>query len=85
MQQGERVVRDVVSGLDARVWEGLAEKAITKMPKYKLAGESEKMFGDFAVLTSDPIAKPAGQLIEEKEQMQTFKENLLVGTSKLIG
>ena len=44
------------------MWDQVAEKAITKMPKYKLAGESEKMFDDFAVLTSNPIARPAGKI-----------------------
>lgn len=64
MQIGERVARDLVERLDGEVWDQLAEKAIAKMPKYKLANESEKMFGDFAVLTSNPIVRPAGKIIE---------------------
>lgn len=63
MQAGERVARDLVERLDGRVWDQLAEKAITKMPRYKLANESEKMFDDFAVLTSNPIARPPGKII----------------------
>ena len=69
MQAGERVARDLVEKIDRRVWDQLAEKAITKMPKYKLANESEKMFDDFAVLTSNPIARLPGKIIEEKEQL----------------
>lgn len=41
------------------------------------------MLNDFARLNSDGFVKSAGLIEEEKEKSNTFKENLIVGTSKI--
>lgn len=42
------------------------------------------MLNDFAVLNADGFIKSAGTISEDTEQIDTFKENLIVGTSKML-
>lgn len=48
----ERVVAECLGELDRSLWGQVAEQAVSKMPKYKLAIEAQKMFNDFALMSS---------------------------------
>lgn len=48
----ERVVAECLGELDRSLWGRVAEQAVSKMPKYKLAIEAQKMFDDFALMSS---------------------------------
>lgn len=48
----ERVVAECLGELDRSLWGRVAEQAVSKMPKYKLAIEAQKMFNDFALMSS---------------------------------
>lgn len=41
------------------------------------------MFNDFAILTSDNFMDSPEKIKEDNEKLNTFKENMIVGTSKL--
>lgn len=69
----ERLLSGVFTQLDEEVWNKVAEKAVGKMPKYKLANESLRMFHDFTILNSQENLESAGQLFESKDQSKTFK------------
>jgi hypothetical protein len=79
----EALAGALVARLDQQVWTSLAERAVSKMPKFKLANETQKMLHDFTILNSDQHTGSPGELPEQKEQTQTFKENMIIGTSKL--
>lgn len=52
VKTSEKIVQGVFTKLDNEIWDKVAEKAVLKMPKYKLVNESSKMFSDFTILNS---------------------------------
>jgi hypothetical protein len=58
------VVGAIIELLDARVWEVMAVKALDRMAPHKLKRESNRMFSDFAVLTSE-VSEASGTFIKD--------------------
>lgn len=80
----ENVTTQIISSIDQKLWDAIAVKAIKKMAPHKITKESVHMFNDFTKLTAVEQKTSGTSIRDIYEPLSKFKENYIVGTSKMI-
>ncbi len=80
----ETATNQIMSSIDEHIWDAIAVKAINRMAPHKMTKESVHMFNDFTRLTSVQKRTSGTGIKEIHESLSQFKENYIVGTSKIV-
>ena len=65
------------------MWTHIGNKKVENMAPIKLASDAEKMFNAFTRMVSTKKGNP-GEVKKISDHPETFKENYIVGTTKVV-
>ena len=84
MHSAELAAINIIALIDTKIWDVLAVKAIEKMMPTHETNSSLKIINDFTVLLANKNKKKEESIQEVRDHADTFKENYILGTTKIL-